>query len=212
VAACTTPVVSAIGHEEDQPLLDLVADLRASTPTDAAKRVIPDVVEEATKVRDLRDRGRSLVQQLLRREVHGLAAVRTRPALAQPDRLFDHQLGIVMDLNARGRRCLGHHLDRAGDDLAHRLARVRSLSPLATLERGYCVVQTADGAVLTDADGVTSGDGIDVRLARGRIRATVVEPTGDPFVRVGTNTDPDWSVPIDSTAQVTGPRNKTSDD
>jgi len=173
VAAATTPVVSAVGHEEDQPLLDLVADLRASTPTDAAKCVVPDVSEEAAKVAEMRGRSRTVVHRLLERERAGLASLRARPALAQPHRLFDQQSALMAELTARSRRSLHHRLVRAGDDLEHRLARVRALSPLATLERGYAVVSRPDGAVLTDASLVTPGETVQARLARGRLTATV---------------------------------------
>jgi exodeoxyribonuclease VII large subunit len=173
VAACRTPVVSAVGHEEDQPLLDLVADLRASTPTDAAKCVVPDVVEEAAKVAELRGRARAALRRLVEREQTGLIGVRARPALAQPHRLFDQQAAFVDDLTARCRRSLHHRLIRAGDDLEHRLARVRGLSPLATLQRGYAVLSAPDGSVLTDAALVKPGDTVQARLARGRFSATV---------------------------------------
>jgi exodeoxyribonuclease VII large subunit len=173
VAACSTPVVSAVGHEEDQPLLDLVADLRASTPTDAAKCVVPDVVEEAAKITELRGRARATLRRLVEREQAGLVGVRARPALAQPYRLFDQQAAFVDDLTARCRRSLHHRLIRAGDDLEHRLARVRGLSPLATLQRGYAVLSVPDGSVLTDAALVKPGDTVLARLARGRFSATV---------------------------------------
>jgi exodeoxyribonuclease VII large subunit len=173
VAACRTPVVSAVGHEEDQPLLDLVADLRASTPTDAAKCVVPDVVEEAAKIAELRGHARAALRRLVEREQTGLIGVRARPALAQPHRLFDQQAAFVDDLTARCRRSLHHRLIRAGDDLEHRLARVRGLSPLATLQRGYAVLSAPDGSVLTDAELVKPGDTVQARLARGRFSATV---------------------------------------
>lgn len=173
VASAGTPVVSAVGHEEDQPLLDLVADLRASTPTDAAKCVVPDVVEEVTRVLDMRDRGRAVLDRLVEQEKAALVGLRARPALAQPHRLFDLQATLVEDLIARCRRSLDHRLVRASDDLDHRLARVRGLSPLATLERGYAVVSRPDGAVLTDAKLVGPGETVVARLARGRFRATV---------------------------------------
>ena len=180
VAACTTPVVSAIGHEEGTPLVDLVADLRASTPTDAAKQVVPDVVEESQKVVATRDRGRYVLRSLVQREEHGLQTIRSRPALADPHRMFD-QLGEHVDgLVERNRRTVGHLLDRAADDLDHRLARVRALSPLATLQRGYAVVQTTDGHVVTSAHAVTPGTQLDTRLADGRVLSTVDEAQPDP--------------------------------
>ncbi len=172
-ASCRTPIVSAIGHESDQPLLDLVADLRASTPTDAAKLVLPDVREEALRIARLRERAHQMVRALVDREHHGLATARSRPALAAPHRHFD-QLGVaVADLRDRARRCLDHQLSRASDDTGHRLARLQSLSPLSTLQRGYAVLQTSGGDVITDASTVTPGDVIAARLAAGRLTATV---------------------------------------
>lgn len=175
VAASRTPVVSAIGHEQDQPLLDLVADVRASTPTDAAKRVVPDVHDEISKIVSLRDRSRSLLAHTIRREEQGLVIMRTRPVLAQPQRIFEHLSAVTDEWVARGRRSLGHQLARATDDLDHRLARVRTLSPLATLERGYAVVQSASGEVLTDAGQVAVSDQVSARLARGRLVAVVAD-------------------------------------
>jgi exodeoxyribonuclease VII large subunit len=180
VAACRTPVVSAIGHEQDQPLLDLVADVRASTPTDAAKQVVPDVREEAARVVATRDRGRSVVRQLVTAQQHGLDSVRSRPVLAEPHRLFDQHETTVHDLLARGRRCLDHRLHRAHDELEHRLARVRSLSPLATLQRGYAVLQDDAGQVVADAAQVQHGDRLHARVATGRITATVETTERDP--------------------------------
>ncbi len=185
VVACRTPVVSAIGHEEDQPLLDLVADLRASTPTDAAKRIVPDMRDEVTKVVALRDRGRYVVSLALDREQRGLAAARARPVLARPHHTFDQLDVVIAGLVDRSRRNLDHQLARAEDDLRHRLARVRASSPLATLERGYAVLQTATGSLVTDAGQVGPGDVVEARLARGRVSATVASSTR------GTASDPE---------------------
>ncbi|MGH3473240.1 MAG: exodeoxyribonuclease VII large subunit, partial [Nocardioidaceae bacterium] len=179
VAACSTPVVSAIGHEEDQPLLDLVADLRVSTPTDAAKRVVPDVREEAARVRSARDRVRTAVDHLVDREQRGLTAMRSRPALAAPHRLFDQLENTVTDLRERARRNVDHRLLRASDDIGHHLARVRGLSPLATLERGYAVLQDPSGRVVTSPSNVAPGDHVLAVVARGRIFATVDETSTD---------------------------------
>lgn len=175
VAAARTPVVSAIGHETDMPLLDLVADLRASTPTDAAKRVVPDVVEESVRVRQARDRMLRAVRQQLDREQHGLTALRSRPSLAAPYELVEERRAAVVELRGRSRRSLGHRLDRARDDLAHGLARVRGLSPLATLQRGYAVVTTDEGHVLAGVGSAAAGQALDVRVHDGRLRTQVTE-------------------------------------
>jgi exodeoxyribonuclease VII large subunit len=182
VHGARTPVVSAIGHEPDTPLLDLVADLRASTPTDAAKHLVPDVAEELRGVEWARDRLRGLLGQIIDRERRSLADLRARPALADPRSLVDARATEVRELRERGRRVLGHALDRAGDDIGHQRARARSLSPLATLQRGYAVVQGLDGAVVASTTAVTSGDPLRIRVTDGRVLATVsgVERGPDP--------------------------------
>jgi exodeoxyribonuclease VII large subunit len=173
VADCRTPVVSAIGHETDTPLLDLVADVRASTPTDAAKRVVPDVGEETARVTQLRSRGRDAVESFLARELAALGNLRSRPVLADPQVMLDGRRDDVVQLRDRARRSLRSALDRGADNLAHTRARVTSLSPAATLDRGYAVVQRADGAVVRRPDDVAAGDAIRLRLAEGELDATV---------------------------------------
>ncbi|ANW18348.1 exodeoxyribonuclease VII large subunit [Streptomyces clavuligerus] len=175
VAGCRTPVVSAIGHEPDSPLLDLVADLRASTPTDAAKKVVPDVGEELERVRQLRGRALRTVRSLLDREERGLAHALARPVLERPHRMVEEREAEVEALAARGRRVLGHLLDRAESELAHTRARVVALSPAATLERGYAVLQRPDGAVVRDPDEVAAGEELRARVARGTFPVRVAE-------------------------------------
>ena len=179
VARARTPVVSAIGHEPDSPLLDLVADHRAATPTDAAKTVVPDVVEETDRIAQARDRLRSHLSTWISREQHQLDAVRARPSLADPARHLADRSQDVSGLRDRARRTLHHHLDRADGDLGHQLARVRGLSPLATLERGYAVVQDADGHVVTSVAGRAADSALDIRVVDGRIgvRVTATIPT-----------------------------------
>ncbi|WP_049573748.1 exodeoxyribonuclease VII large subunit [Streptomyces sp. SBT349] len=180
VADCRTPVVSAIGHEPDAPLLDLVADLRASTPTDAAKRVVPDVREELARVRQLRDRARWVLESRIDREERGLAAARDRPVLAEPHRLVRGRAEELDGLLGRARRTLGHLLDRAAADLTHTRARVVALSPAATLRRGYAVLQRADGAAVRAADEVEAGEVLRARVAEGAFPVTVGERPGGP--------------------------------
>ncbi|MGC5346259.1 exodeoxyribonuclease VII large subunit [Streptomyces sp. AM 4-1-1] len=176
VAACRTPVVSAIGHEPDTPLLDLVADLRASTPTDAAKKVVPDVGEELARVQQLRDRALRAVRGLLDREERGLAHALGRPSMERPHRLVDERASEVDALIGRSRRVLGHLLDRADSELAHTRARVVALSPAATLERGYAVLQRADGHVVrSPGDAGAAGDALRARVAEGEFTVRVGE-------------------------------------
>jgi exodeoxyribonuclease VII large subunit len=182
VAGTRTPVVSAIGHEPDTPLLDLVADVRASTPTDAAKLLVPDMAEELRGVDWAVERVRALVRQLVDRETRGLADLRSRPVLADPRTLLDTRRVEIAGLRDRSCRVLTHALDRAGDDIAHQRARARALSPLATLQRGYAVVQAADGTVVASTAQTGVGDDLSIRLADGRVLATTsaVEPAAPP--------------------------------
>ncbi len=173
VFACRTPVVSAVGHETDTPLVDYVADLRASTPTDAAKRVVPDLAEEVRLVGQSRSRLNRAARALLDREQHRLDAIRSRPALARPAAMVEHRATDIAALTARAQRCLYHQLDRADAELAHTLARLRALSPAATLRRGYAIVQRADGVVVRAPHEVAPRDPLRIRLADGDLQATV---------------------------------------
>ncbi len=173
VASCRTPVVSAIGHEQDVPLLDLVADVRASTPTDAARRVVPDISEQIAIVTELRARARRQLAGRLDREAAWLAGIRSRPALASPAAEIDRRQEQVLALTERARRCLAAGLDRAGADLSHTRARLIALSPAATLRRGYAIVQRADATVVRSAGEVTPGEPLLIRLAADQINVTV---------------------------------------
>ena len=186
VFAMTTPVVSAIGHEQDAPLLDLVADVRASTPTDAAKLVVPDVAEELRGVEWAQERLRTLVRSHLDREQHLLDGLRSRPALADPRSLVAQRVDELRLLRERARRTFGHRLDRAADDVAHQRARARALSPLETLRRGYAVLQDDQGHVLTSVAGVAAGASLSVRVADGRVRAIAEGTEPDPLTDTST--------------------------
>ena len=169
VAVARTPVVSAIGHEQDTPLLDYVADVRASTPTDAAKKTVPDVREQLALIGQLRDRGRRCLSGRVEREVQWLAGMRSRPALADPVREIERQAEAVGTLRDRARRCLSSALDRASDDLSHTRGRLVALSPAATLERGYAVVQRPDESVVRAAADVRKDDELLIRFHDGRL-------------------------------------------
>jgi exodeoxyribonuclease VII large subunit len=173
VAACRTPVVSAIGHEQDVPLLDLVADVRASTPTDAARRVVPDIGEQLELISQLRTRARRQVAGRIDREATWLAAIRSRPALASPAAEIDRRHEQVLALAERARRCVAANLDRAAADLGHTRARLIALSPAATLRRGYAIVTRRDATVVRAAADVTAGESLIVRFAEDQASVTV---------------------------------------
>ena len=175
VFACRTPVVSAIGHETDVPLVDFVADVRASTPTDAAKRVVPDLAEELRLIEVARARLDRAITNLLEREQHRIDALRSRPVLTRPEVMIDTRVELVAALRERARRSLKHRVEHAHSELHHTRARLRALSPAATLERGYAIVQRAqDGAILRDPADAPVGIDLTVRLSRGALTARVV--------------------------------------
>ncbi|MFT3834875.1 MAG: exodeoxyribonuclease VII large subunit [Micropruina sp.] len=175
VFACRTPVVSAIGHEPDTPILDLVADLRAATPTDAAKRVVPDVADERARVVQAGQRVRAAMLRLIDREAHVLATMRSRPVLADPIGPMNVQAGQVRELRARGERAVRARLREEAAWVEHALSRVRALSPRATLLRGYAIVSTEAGQPVDSTTIVSPGDAVVTMLADGLFRAEVTE-------------------------------------
>ena len=172
-AACRTPLVSAIGHEMDSPLLDLVADLRASTPTDAAKRIVPDVAQERLVLREGRRRARAAVLARVAREQERLTALRTRPALARPETLVETRRGDVVRLRTDAHRAVSARLTAGAAEVARLAAQVRTLSPAAVLDRGYAVVQLADGTVVREPIQAPGGTNLRIRIAAGELSATV---------------------------------------
>ncbi|HLT85646.1 MAG TPA: exodeoxyribonuclease VII large subunit [Phototrophicaceae bacterium] len=177
-AACRTPLVSAIGHETDTPLLDLVADYRASTPTDAARRVVPDVAEERRGILVARQRLRASVAGRLQSEQAMLSAFRSRPVLADPTTMVTSRATDVARLLSSLRQTTTARLERAAATLESQRGHLRALSPLATLERGYAVLRTPAGAVVRDPGDVTPGDVLDGRVAGGHLSLEVREPEG----------------------------------
>ena len=172
-ASCETPIVSAIGHEKDSPLLDLVADYRASTPTDAAKRVVPDISEEIAMIEAMRDRARRTLVNRLDLEATRITNFRNRPVMKDPHVLITARAEIIAGLRDRSNRSFGASLKLAKEELKQVKARVRALSPQSTLDRGYSVVQLADGQIVTDPKKLTAGDELRLRLAKGETKATV---------------------------------------
>jgi exodeoxyribonuclease VII large subunit len=168
VSAASTAVVSAIGHETDSPLLDLVADLAASTPTDAGKRIVPDLAQELAEMATLRRRARSSVQRRLGAEAELMAGLPARLRRTVRHRVSSEraEAGTQRD---RARRRLAALLEGAASDLGHLRARVATLSPQATLDRGYAVVRREDGAVVR-APAEAIGP-LRVRVAGGEFRA-----------------------------------------
>jgi exodeoxyribonuclease VII large subunit len=173
IAACRTPVVTAVGHETDTTLVDHAADVRAATPTDAAHRVVPEIGEQRHLVEALRTRARAVVTGQLDAHQRWLASVRSRPVLAAPDRMLHGRADEVLALRTRARRTLVHRVEGAERDLEHARARVGALSPAATLQRGYAVVQRADGALVRDPADVGPGEPLQVRVAGGRLGVRV---------------------------------------
>jgi exodeoxyribonuclease VII large subunit len=167
VAQARTPVISAIGHEVDQPLLDLVADWRASTPTDAGRRLVPDAAQEVSDVATARDRSRRALTRRIDGEHRALRALMSRPVMADPIALVRLRRAEIDTLRTRAQSRMEARLHRATDQVEHLRRQVTALSPQSTLERGYAVVQHRDGRIVMDREDVGVGELLRVRVARG---------------------------------------------
>lgn len=182
VAQAHTPVISAIGHEPDNPILDNVADLRAATPTDAAKRVVPDVAAERQLLLELRERTRAALRGWVQRERQGLANIRTRPVLANPLTPVLQRREEIERAQLQLRREMRSQLATAAAETASLRARVSTLGPAATLARGYAVVQVVprDGSapeVVTTVEQSPPGSQLRIRVADGSITAAAMSAT-----------------------------------
>lgn len=172
-ASCKTPIVSAIGHEKDAPLLDLVADYRASTPTDAAKRVVPDIAQEISDIEKLRDRAlRSLVARL-DFEAQQISQLRNRPVMKDPMVMVTTRRDELKALRDRALRGFASLIEIEKKELKGVRDHLRSLSPQSTMDRGYAVVQLTDGKILRDATKLKAGTALRIRVAKGETGATV---------------------------------------
>ena len=171
VAAASTPVVSAIGHENDHPLLDDVADLRASTPTDAAKRVVPDVGEQRALIAQLRARATSRLTQRITHDIAQLEQLRSRPVLRSPEPIIESRAQELWLLQSRGRDTVDRQLDAAGRKTSELRASLRALSPAATLARGYAIAHLGGGVILRDAADAPAGTPFTITVDRGSIAA-----------------------------------------
>ena len=173
-ASCETPIVSAIGHEKDSPLLDLVADYRASTPTDAAKRVVPDIAEEIVNIQKLRDRAFRALASKVEFESNFITQLRSRPVMKDPGAFLTILSEELDDLRQRSRRSFTATIGAEQKELKAITAHLRSLSPQSTLDRGYSVVRNAKGEVIRDPKALNSGDLLAIKVAKGETSATVI--------------------------------------
>jgi exodeoxyribonuclease VII large subunit len=173
-ASCETPIVSAIGHEKDSPLLDLVADYRASTPTDAAKRVVPDIEQEISDINKIRDRMYRRLLASVEYELNQIAQLRNRPVMKDPSVMIKVRKDDLTALRDRSHRGFKALLDIEKKEIKGVIAHLRSLSPQSTMDRGYSVVQIGDGKIVRDATKLKAGDVLRIRAAKGEASASVL--------------------------------------
>jgi len=185
VAAARTPVVSAIGHEVDTPVLDLVADVRASTPTDAAKRIVPDAAEELATLRRGRRRGVAAVRGLVATQWAGFEQLRLRPVLRDPLARFDLYTAQIETLRRRLYLAAQSLVERQGARVAHAAALVHSLSPQAVLLRGYSILMDADAHVVASIEPAAIGSTLTAHVSDGTYTVRVTdkkkETHGGPY-------------------------------
>jgi exodeoxyribonuclease VII large subunit len=172
VANCKTPIVSAIGHENDRPLTDEVADFRASTPTDAAKNVVPDVVEERKKLAMAIERITLRVVGFVQNQLELLAGIRTRPIFANPFTIVEERSLNIIQLMTTLQSQTKNFIDKEQLQIAGLRGQVRALSPKLTLDRGYAVVRNLKDGVITDPKRVSKGEKLRVTLSGGDLGVT----------------------------------------
>jgi exodeoxyribonuclease VII large subunit len=172
-AAASTPIVSAIGHEADRPLLDDVADLRASTPTDAAKRVVPDVAEELSRVQQARARIGTRMTGLISTEIDRIGQLRSRPVLAASSWIVEVRSEELTRWVARGSELVDRAFERAHTAVVELSGQLRALSPQRTLDRGYAIAQLPGGAVLRRSADAAPGTPLLLTVADGTVGTTV---------------------------------------
>ncbi|MCI6574566.1 MAG: exodeoxyribonuclease VII large subunit [Actinomycetaceae bacterium] len=178
VAAAHTPIVSAIGHEADNPLVDFVADVRASTPTDAARALVPDVSEERRLLAADLERGRRAIYNRLHLASADIAQLRGHPALANPERSIDARYEDVSQLIAWGRTHIGAALDAHAHAVTSELTQLRTLSPLSTLKRGYSILRSTDGNIVSSVRETSKGARLQALMRDGQV-AIRVEDTSE---------------------------------
>ena len=172
VANCKTPIVSAIGHENDRPLTDEVADFRASTPTDAAKNVVPDVVDERKKISIALERIALRVVGYVQNQLELIAGIRTRPVFANPFTIVDERSLNITQLLTTLKSQTKNFLDKEQLQIAGLRGQVRALSPKLTLDRGYAVVRNLKDGLVTDPKKVSKGEKLKITLAGGDLGVT----------------------------------------
>lgn len=175
VASAHTPIVAAIGHEEDKPLIDEVADYRASTPTDAARRIVPDAMQETSDIRNTTVHLRRLIQRAVEHRQGELAILRNRPALANPAMLVEQRIALHNQQRTQiGKSIIG----RIAVESAHLrglVATIKALSPQGTLERGFSITRKETGAVVSSVEQTALGENLRIRMADGEIRVTRID-------------------------------------
>jgi len=156
-------------------LCDLVADVRAATPTDAAKKVVPDTAAEQRLIDDLRRRSAQALRNWVSREQRALAQLRSRPVLAEPLAALTARADEIHRARSAVRRDISRLVAAEAERVGHLSARLATLGPAATLARGYAVVQTVGGAggpaVLRSVDDAPAGTRLRVRVADGAVAA-----------------------------------------
>lgn len=173
VYATRTSVVSAIGHDRDNPILDLVADLRASTPTDAGKLIVPDAAEQSQAIETARAQLRQAVTRFIDVESEHLTQIRSRPVMVNPAATLDIAVERLDSTLQRLRLATHRVLDAESRDVNHMLERVRAMSPKATLDRGYAILADTEGDSITSVNDTTARANLLVYLSDGTLSVTV---------------------------------------
>jgi exodeoxyribonuclease VII large subunit len=174
IAACRRPVISGVGHETDFTIADFVADVRAPTPSAAAELAVPDQADLRQRIRAAGGRLQAGLARRLEQERQALAQQQQALGRLSPQGRVDAGRQQVDDLARRAERAAAHRLALRRSRLAGLEARLRTLSPLSTLERGYAIVRRKDtGRVVRSVQDVADGERLDVQVQDGEFGAVV---------------------------------------
>ncbi len=178
-AACKTPLVSAIGHEDDWSLLDLVADMRASTPTDAAKRVVPDVLEQLSIIDQQQKSMNDYLRSRLTYQLQLIEGYANRPSLTNPLTMLEMPEQLLLQSRKSMNISMHQYLDEKEAHIDKLNTALTALSPQSTLDRGYAIVQNKSGKIVENTDTLTIGEDIHLVFRHGWAEATVNKVEGN---------------------------------
>lgn len=175
IADCSVPVISGVGHEIDVTLCDVVADVRALTPSEAAELVVPVKLQVIAAIEDLHSRMSAALSNRIDVAEQKLKSLEQRRVLQEPEQLLNVARRNVDEIELRMEQALSRYLERRESEIAVFAGRLNAISPLSVLARGYSVTENEQGDAVKSAGQLAIGDLLRTRLGAGRVESRVTE-------------------------------------